>query len=111
MAARYTPSRAGWARIAMSPQIQAACVAVAEEGKAFAIGISPSSGDPVGTPYAGSFEVNATTVTGGQYSPRVGAELRNTAPHAAAVEFGNARRRHADRVLGRTEAHLTGGGA
>lgn len=108
--AEYRPSRAGWKAVAMSPQIQAACVAVAEEGKVYAQSISPVSGDGVGQPYAESFEVEPTVVVGDfDFNPRVGAVLRNTAPHAAAVEWGNQRRPDADRVMGRTEAHLTGG--
>ena len=112
MVARYRPSRVGWNAIAMSPQIQAACVAVAYEGKAYAQSISPSSGGQDGVPYAGSLEVETITVVGAfDFNPRVGARLRNTAPHAAAVEYGNRQRPTADRVLGRTEDFLTGGGA
>ena len=112
MAGQYLPSKAGWDAIAMSPEIQAACMAVAAEGKAFAESISPRSDDDEGTPYAESFEVNPKAITEGfRFNPRVGAELRNTAPHSPAVEWGNKQRPSADRVIGRTEDFLTGGGA
>lgn len=106
--AEYRPDRAGWDAVALSPQILAACMAEAERGKVYAVSIAPRSGDEQGRPYAESFEVEATTVDFGRGPRRVAAELRNTAPHAAAVEFGNRRTPRAQRVLGRTAAYLGG---
>ena len=103
--ANYEPNEAGWAKIAMSPDILDACVAEAKKGQAFAEGIAPRSGDGDGVPYADSFDVVPAVTTAFRRGPRVTAFLFNDAPHAAAVEFGNKNRR-AQRVLGRTAQHL-----
>lgn len=100
----YRPSKAGWDAIALSPQIQAACVAEAERGKPFAQSISPvRSGE-----YKSRFRVEPATVAF-RRGPRVAARLVNDAKHAAAVEFGN-RRGGPARVLGKTAAFLGGSG-
>jgi hypothetical protein len=107
--ADYEPSKAGWQEIAMSPQIQAACLAEARRGMAFAVGISPRSEDGDGKPYADSFEVEPMVTHQFRGGPRVGARLRNRAGHAAAVEFGNTRMRRPHRVLARVAAFLGAG--
>ena len=100
----YQPNDAGWAAIRMSPELLAACLAEAERGKTYAEGISPEdSGE-----YKRSFKVEATTVDIGRGGKRVAAELSNDAPHAAAVEFGNARTPRPRRILGRTAEFLGG---
>lgn len=104
--ARYEPSARGFAEMSMSPDILDACMAEAARGKAFAVGISPRSGDDEGRPYADSFDVEATVVHYFRRGPRVAARLINNAPHAAAVEFGNKRMRKPHRVIGRTAAFL-----
>lgn len=106
IAARYEPSDVGWAKIALSPSLLHACIAEAERGKAFAIGISPRSGDGDGVPYADSFDVTPIVTSAFRRGPRVAAVLHNDAPHAAAVEFGNRRTPRPHRVLGRTAAYL-----
>lgn len=105
---KYEPSKAGFAAMMMSPKLLAICVAEAERGKAFAEIVSPRSNDGRGRPYADSFDVQPITTTAFRGGPRVGAELSNDAPHAAAVEFGNAHVRRPHRVIGRTAAFLAG---
>jgi hypothetical protein len=107
--ADYEPSKAGWAKIAMSPELQAACLAEAKRGQEFAESISPRSGDGDGKPYAESFSVRPIVVDGFGNGPRVGAELANEAPHSAAVEFGNEQTPRPQRILGRTAAFLGSG--
>lgn len=102
----YEPPKAGWAKVALSPDILDACIAEAERGKAFAEGIAPRSGDGVGEPYADQFHVQPTTTLVFRRGPRVAAVLYNDSGHAAAVEFGNKRVPRAQRVLGRTAAYL-----
>lgn len=123
MTAIYEPSEAGWAKIQLSPQILAACVAEAERGKVFAQGISPRSTDEERSQfadrfddpsiltrkaYADSFDVQPG-ITNDFREPRVAARLVNEADHAAAVEFGNRVTPKAHRVLGRTAAYLGDG--
>lgn len=103
--ARYVPNKAGWDKIAMSPELLEACMAEARKGKRFAEAIAPRSGDERGKPYADSFDVEATVVTW-RRGPRVAAQLVNDAPHAAAVEWGNTQTPEPHRVLGRTAAYL-----
>ena len=105
----YRPSRAGVAKFLRSPQISAALLAIAENGKTYAESISPrETGD-----YASSWKVSRSTFTV-KGEPRAAAKLENTSGHAAAVEFGYAGRanrpgqsRH--RVLGRTLEHMRRG--
>jgi hypothetical protein len=103
---RYEPDNKGWKQIRNSSEISAACVAVAKKAQAYAESISPRDEGE----YVASFDVEETTVNfttaGDARGPRAAAELRNTADHAAAVEWG--KRPH--RVLGRTLDHLDGSG-
>lgn len=108
MVANYEPNEAGFKKMAVSPDILDACLAEAARGKAFAIGISPRSGDGEGRAYADSFDVEAEIVHGFRGGPRAAAVLVNDAPHAAAVEFGNKQTPRPQRVLGRTAAYLGG---
>lgn len=105
---RYRPSDTGWAKIANSSEMQALTRRVAERGKQYAQSISPESGDGVDVPYKESFEVETVTVKdfGRKGSTRAGAVLRNTARHAAAVEWGNKHTPKAQRVFGRTLDYL-----
>lgn len=105
----YEPSKAGWAEIAMSPEMLAACVREAERGMAFAVGISPRSGDDDGDDYVDAFDVHGGVAHEFRRGPRVRAVLVNGSGHAAAVEYGNKRQPDAHRVIGRTAAYLGGG--
>lgn len=89
--------------MAIGPEVQAAVLAIAEEAKAIAEGLSEEfrkTGD-----YADSFNVRAseTVLTTGFGSHPVAAGiLENLSPHAAAVEWGNTHDHRPHRVLGRT---------
>lgn len=99
---RVELNKAGWDAIALSPEVLAACMAEAERGKAFAVGIAPVDTRE----YSESFDVDPDVVTYFRSGPRVAARLVNTAEHAAAVEFGNEHVKRPHRVLGRTAAYL-----
>jgi len=98
---------AGFAAMALGPEVRHVLMEVGKKGKAFAESISPrDTGE-----YASSFElVEGTTLTFGR-TPHAEVLLRNTAPYAAAVEWGNGEHAAAGqghRVLGRTAAALGG---
>lgn len=98
-------NNAGFAAMAVGPEIRHALMEVGKKGKAFAESISPRDTGR----YADSFElVEDTTLTFGR-SPHAEVILRNTAPYAAAVEWSNGEHAAAGqghRVLGRTAAAL-----
>lgn len=114
----YEPDRVGWNQIASGPDVLAACLAEAERGATFARSISPRSSEATraafgarfgprdGARYADSFVVEATTVTFRGTPPRAAARITNTAPHAAAVEFGNKATPRGRHILARTAAFL-----
>jgi hypothetical protein len=95
---------AGIAGVAVSSRVRDACRNIAErKAKPYAISISPiDTGE-----YIRSFKVldQHTTIHGLR---RVAARLYNTSPHAAIVEWGNARA-PARHVLTETIDHLHGG--
>ena len=102
MSATFKPNHAGFRAMAVSPEIEAAVLAIAEKGKAEAIALSADfikTGD-----YEKSFEVRPEIT---QLRTAFGthdvatAVLENTSPHAAAVEWGNAHDHRPHRVLGR----------
>lgn len=102
MAATFKANSAGFREMAVSPEIAAAVLAIAEEGKAEAEGLSSDfirTGD-----YIASFGVRPaiTELRTGFGSHAVAtAILENTSDHAAAVEWGNSHDHRAHRVLGR----------
>lgn len=105
----YEPDDKGFNEIARSPAVRAALRAVAEKGKAIAIGLSADfaeTGD-----YASHFKVEDDTVDWiGEYpGRRAAANLINDSDHAAAVEWGNSRDHKPHHVLGRTLDALTHG--
>lgn len=106
MDARYERNPVGWAEVIMSPDILDACLAEAHRGKAFAISISPRSGDGKGKPYADSFSAFPSVTHDFRGGPRVMAYVMNDAPHSPAIEFGNKHFPRPARVLGRTAAYL-----
>lgn len=103
----YRPSRKGFKELALSPKVQAACVAKAESGMAVAKSLAQEFRDT--GEYEESFEVRPVVVDS-RAGTRVGARLVNTAGHAAAVEWGPGKRASdpntGHRVLGRTLAAL-----
>jgi hypothetical protein len=103
----FQMDRSGIAQIAMGPKLLAAVLDLAEtKAKPYAESISPRSDRDDHVHYADSFVVVPGTAWIAAMR-RVAARLYNTAPHAAAVEWGNAgvnARGH--RVLGRTLDHL-----
>lgn len=98
--------RKGIAACAMGPELRASVLDLAEhEAKPFAVSISPHSNRQDHRHYADSFGI----VPGAMMirrMRRVAAHLINSAPHAAAVEWGNERTPNGHRVLGRTLDHL-----
>lgn len=109
MARTFRVDEAGLNEISRSPAVRAALAAVAEKGKAIAIGLASDfvvTGD-----YISSFEVQETTVDWhGRYpGRRAAANLTNTSDHAAAVEWGNAHDPKAHHVLERTAEALEHG--
>jgi hypothetical protein len=98
--------RAGIAKIAMGPKLQAAVLDLAETtAKPYAERISPRS-DRQHIHYADSFVVVPGTAWIAAMK-RVAARLFNTAPHAAAVEWGSAKNGgRGQRILGQTLDHL-----
>lgn len=102
MSANFKPSHAGFRAMAVSPEIEAAVLAIATKGLAEAVTLSAEftkTGD-----YESSFNVRPTV---SQLHTQFGshavatAVLENTSDHAAAVEWGNANDHKAHRVLGR----------
>jgi hypothetical protein len=95
----YRPNREGFAELAVSPQVRAALLEVGLTAKTYAEGLSEEfrrTGE-----YAGAFEVTELTVIH-RRGPRAAVRLENTAPHAAAVEWGTRSEQKPHRVLGRT---------
>lgn len=86
MGTRFVLNRAGVGQLAQSSEMHSLMNDVMEAAKGAAQSIAPrDTGD-----YADSFEVekNQTATIAG--TRRAAATLRNTAPHAAAVEYGYA---------------------
>lgn len=96
---RFVPNRAAFAEMAVGPEIRAALRAVGERAKVTAEALSQDF--RITGEYADSFEVEEDTSILGR-NQRAVVRLRNTAPYAAAVEWGNARDHRPHRVLGRT---------
>jgi hypothetical protein len=95
----------GVAAFANNPKLEAALLALAKRAQAYAMSISPLS-DREHRHYVDSFEVSPGHIVIAAMR-RVTAELHNTAPHAAAVEWGNAATRGtAHHVIRRTLDHL-----
>jgi hypothetical protein len=109
----YRRDDAGWERIATGPSMVAMLTEVAEKAKGYAVSISPYDPTPDDNGhYRDSFQVEHDTWTIGGFRRAI-TRLRNTAPYAAAVEWGYKGRAgapdvDAHRVLGRTLAHLGG---
>ncbi|NAE18051.1 hypothetical protein [Enterococcus hirae] len=119
--ATFTPDRAGWNALATGPEIRAVLESVMSRGQSFAEGISPRSTDEErayfarrygatpGPRYADSFEREIVVEDVGHRGyPRVEGILRNTAPHAAAVEFGNAMVANPAHVMAKTTDYMDG---
>lgn len=106
----FTPSREGFQRIAASRELRAALKQVGQRGKEIAERLSEDF--RVSGVYANSFQVVEGTIQwNGEYpGPRAAVRLENTAPYAAAVEWGNARDHKPHRVLGRTADMLEANG-
>jgi hypothetical protein len=105
---------AAFKAMAVGPEIRAACLAEAERAKAIAVGLAQEF--RVSGEYADSFEVSDETIDWhGEYpGPRAAGRLTNTAPYAAAVEWGYEGRAgepssSAHHVLARTLDALGGG--
>lgn len=102
MSRNFKPNQAGIHALANSPEMYALCLSVAAKGMAEAEALSADfieTGD-----YASSFRVEAKEAhllgrTG--WRTVASAVLSNDSPHAAAVEWGNARSHRKHRVLGR----------
>jgi hypothetical protein len=109
MSATFKPNSAGFRAMAVGPEIRAALRQVAEVGKEIAEELAQDF--RVTGEYADSFEVSDETIEWqGRFSgPRAAARLTNTAPHAAAVEWGNEHSHRNHRVLGRTLDRLARG--
>lgn len=102
----FNMDRKGIAKVAMGPELAAAVINLAEtKAKPFAVSISPRS-NRAHQHYADSFTVVPGTETIAAMK-RVAARLINTAPHAAAVEWGNEKTPNGHRVLGKTLDHLS----
>lgn len=86
--ADYKPSEAGFRAMANGPEIRAALRAEAERAKLIAQGLAQEF--RVTGEYAESFKVEEDTIEwrGRIAGPRAAARLINTAPYAAAVEWG-----------------------
>lgn len=91
MAARFTMSRSGVGELLRSEMVEAEMVRRAELVKAAAEAIAPV-GEPPDDKHPGfykeSFEVTSTS-SGGVRRDRAVATVRNTAPYARWVEYGN----------------------
>lgn len=109
MARLYQQDSDGLNAIARSPAVRAALLAVAEKGKAIAIGMSADFTDT--GDYISHFKVEDDTIDWvGEYpGRRAAANLINDSDHAAAVEFGNSRDHKPHHVLARTLDALTHG--
>lgn len=113
MSATVRINDAAFKAMANGPELHAACTAAAEKAKAIAVGLAQEF--RVTGEYADSFEVTDETVDWhGEYpGPRAAGRLTNTAPYAAAVEWGHEGRedepgQSAHHVLARTLDALGG---
>jgi hypothetical protein len=100
----FDMDRQGIRRIAVGPELRAACLAVVNAARPYAESISPVETGQ----YARSFSI-AMGHTWVAAMRRVAARLVNTDPAAAAIEFGTSHGGPAHRVLQRTLAHINGG--
>lgn len=102
MTAVFKANSKGFKELAVSPDVAAAVLLVAEKAKTEAIALSEGfrrSGE-----YIDSFEVRSETVilkTHFGAHPVAAGILENKAPYAAAVEWGNKDDHRPHRVLGR----------
>lgn len=96
----YKPDHKGIARLLVSPEMHQLVTRAAEEGKRYAVSISPDA-EPYGEGYIASFRVEGGKTEKVAGSNRAAAHLVNTSPHATAVEYANG-----SRVLGRTVDHI-----
>lgn len=107
----YKPDRKGTAALMVTRLMQGAMQAAAYEAIPFARSISPDA-PPYGSGYVASFEVTGGTEKIAR-TRRAVAYLTNTAPHAAAVEYGQlGDRSRADtghHVLARTADYIERG--
>lgn len=115
--AQYIKDQAGWDAMATGPEITAAVEATLVALQAAATSFSPRSteaerayfaqryGSTSTVRYADAFS-HSTEVQSRQGRPRVEGELRNDAPHAAAVEVGNVRVRRPHHPMARAAASL-----
>lgn len=106
----YKANDAGLAAWAKGPEVQAACLAIAEKAKTTAEALAEDFRET--GEYAESFEVRPVEVVVDGRA-RAAAELRNTSGHAAAVEWGYGGRADAPgqtphRVIGRALDALAG---
>jgi len=92
---RYEPDHKGTGALLVTPEMRHLVERAVEDGKAYAISISPDR-EPYSAGYIASFEteVDVQKIAG---SPRVTGILSNTAQYAAVVEW-----QHDHHVLGRT---------
>jgi hypothetical protein len=88
----FKPNQRGWSAMANGPEAQRVVLDVAEHGRRWAeteaARFSPSGESPPDETYLASFEV-VPGLAIVRNRPRVAGVLRNTSPHAAAVEWGN----------------------
>lgn len=88
----FRVNEAGFRAMATGPEIRAALGAVVDKVKAAAEADAATFRTEVDRPghkhYADSFETDTTETTTVAGEPRAAARLTNTAPHAAAVEWG-----------------------
>ncbi|MCW2904924.1 MAG: hypothetical protein JWO67_7189 [Streptosporangiaceae bacterium] len=100
---KYEADYHGTRELMTSPEMLACMGAAAEQGKQFAVSISPRrTGE-----YSESFHVEGSTA-GGPNRDRAEARLTNTSSHAADVEWRN----HGGmRILGKTVDHIEAHGA
>jgi hypothetical protein len=102
-AGTYKSKSAGWAALAISPEVEAACVAVATKGLSIAGQLAATI--TVTGEYEDSFDVRTEITqlsTGFGSHPVVSAILENTSGHAAAVEWGNVDDHRAHHILLKT---------
>lgn len=101
--ATYQPNFGGFAAMAVGPEMVEAVRTEAERAKAVAEAMSEDF--RVTGEYADSFEVTSEFVEISGHL-RAAGRLTNTAPYAAAVEWGDSHDRKPHRVLGRTLLQL-----
>jgi hypothetical protein len=86
MAGNYKPRREAFDEILNGPEIKAALEAITEKAKGIAEGLSQDF--RVTGEYADSFETSVEVESVAKGSDRLVGRLTNTAPYAAAVEYG-----------------------